>query len=157
MNIEPSDITFKVDGIGASPKLIIVPPMSLSSQREKMTQHSFVLSISIDALCAHSKPHWDDYVAQCKADEKRLGGPDENDWVAKKGYPPLATVLEDQEELELLFVMGGRLLEPTISSICRAWPENKTPLPHEQFYLDRYSVRKVGEIIVWKGVCYQKQ
>ena len=144
-------IRFLVDGRETSPGLVLIPPMSLSSQRPKMIEHKFRLEIPAGLLCEIGQPAWEDRIALYKQSpgDHSL---DEDDWVAQAGYPPLKDIIHDHDELDLMFGQGGSLLDWTLPDILQAhsWQSQHTD---SHYYFDRYQVEKVNDLIVWSGSC----
>lgn len=128
--------------------------MDLSSQRAHMVEHRFRLVVPADLLCQIGQPAWEDQIALYKLDDKKAFPFDEDDWVAKAGYPPLREIIHDHDELDFMFGVGGNLVHQTLPTIFRAhrWAEIEASKP---YYLDRRTVEKVEEMIVWTGSCYQ--
>lgn len=152
-----SDIYFQVDGQVAAPNSIRVPPMSLSSARAKMVAHTFRLEIPLPLLCAASAKAWGEYVANCKAEDEKSGGPDKDDWVAMAGYPALDRVLADPDELSFLFGTGGRLVHSVLPELLgQVDPPEGHNLRHSHYYLDGWAVEKGDQNILWVGDCYSK-
>lgn len=153
---DKSKLKFLVDGKLTSPSLIRIPTMGLSSSRENMVARGFQLTVSASLLCEKGKPAWDNYVAACKRDDARRSGPDKDDWVAMAGYPPLERVIEDPEELDFLFGMGGGLALEVFPKVCGF--KNSELDEKDKFnylYLDERTVEKADDQIICSGTCYQ--
>ncbi|UTW54379.1 hypothetical protein [Kordiimonas sp. SCSIO 12610] len=151
--IEP---TLQVDGKSVSVKLLRIPPMDLSSSRASMQPCKILLKIPAQQICDAAKAEWEAYAIRCMREEARLDRPDEDDWVAMAGYPPLEEVIQDQEELDFLFGRGGRLRTVAISKTCDF--DNQEVCVEDKkhyIYLDNIRVEKIDNFIVWSGIGYR--
>lgn len=93
-------VTLLVDGKVQQPSAFVIPDMSLSSARHRMTKRGFVFSINASRAIANLEPAYASLVADLKKDDEQCGSP--QDELAKAGYPSLPQVLANPQILDLV-------------------------------------------------------
>jgi len=139
--------TFLIDGKQDLVQRLVLPGMNLSSAREKMIRHSFVLSANAETIAEFVEPFYTAWFVESRRDDEACGSP--QDELANAGYPPLFEVLRSSELTELVF--GHYLLDDWLKPF--AWDG----IAQIKYWIDSVtSCKVVGDHLELHGICFSQ-